>query len=342
MSDVVMVPLEGNKSSVLSVLSVLVVIVNYRTGVLAGNCLHSLATEVKKQKNLKMDVVVVDNDSEDDSVEYIQKIIQQEGWHNWVTLIKSGFNGGFSFGNNIAIRPVFASSTLPRYVYLLNPDTQVFPDAIQALVDFLEAHPTVGIAGSALSTKDGTPWPYAFRFPNILSELERGMRLGIITKLLDKWIVPCKMGKESAQVDWLPGASMMIRREVFDSAGLMDESYFLYFEETDFCLQAQRTGWQCWYVPESKVMHVMGQSTGVTAQEGPAKRLPQYWFESRRKFFIKNHGLFYTIFADLAWMLGHLSWCFRLFIQRKTEIDTPYLLEDFMRNSVLLGKGLNK
>lgn len=320
--------------------SVLVVIVNYRTATLVVDCLRSLSVEVEANSSLELDIVVVDNDSKDNSVEYIQAAITHEGWNDWATLIASDVNGGFSYGNNVAIRTGLRSSNPPEYVYLLNPDTQVFPGAVQALVDFLNNHPKVGIAGSALSTEDGSPWPYAFRFPNILSEIDRGMRLGVVSKLLNKWIVPQEMGQASTQVDWLPGASMMIRREVFDSVGLMDEDYFLYFEETDFCLQAFRTGWQCWYVPQSHVMHVMGQSTGVTAQGGPPRRLPQYWFESRRRFFVKNYGVFYASCADLAWVVGCVSWRLRRLIQRKSEMEPPYVLRDFIQNSVLVGKGL--
>lgn len=133
----------------------------------------------------------------------------------------------------------------------------------------------------------------------------------------------------------------MIRRPVFESIGLMDEEYFLYYEETDFCLQAKRAGWSCWYVPDSKVMHIAGQSTGVTDREGPPKRRPQYVFDSRRRYFVKNHGWLYAALADLAWSIGFGLWRLRRLVQRKPDTDPPYLLVDSLRNSVFLRFGSN-
>ena len=128
---------------------------------------------------------------------------------------------------------------------------------------------------------------------------------------------------------------MMIRREVFESIGLMDEEYFLYYEETDFCLQAKRAGWSCWYVPDSRVMHIAGQSTGVTDRNAAPKRLPQYLFDSRRRYFVKNHGFVYAVCTDLVWSLGYTAWSIRRVIQRKPDTDPPYFLADYLRNNVL-------
>lgn len=312
----------------------LVVIVNYRTPILTINCLCSLASEVQSLPGTR--VAVVDNDSSDGSLEQIGTAIETEGWGNWVSLIPSAHNGGYAFGNNVVIRPVLESSNLPPYFLLLNPDTQVRPGAIKALVDFMDKHPDVGIAGSSFEEADGTPWPITFRFPTVLSEMDSGLRLGVVTRLLSNWVVTRTMTDEEAQVDWLPGASMLIRREVFKSVGLMDEGYFLYCEETDFCLQARRAGWSCWYVPQSRVMHIAGQSTGVTDRKLPPQRLPQYWFDSRRRYFVKNHGLLYAALADAVWIFGFVLWRARRVIQRKPDTDPPKLLKDFLRNSVFL------
>jgi GT2 family glycosyltransferase len=141
-------------------------------------------------------------------------------------------------------------------------------------------------------------------------------------------------------MDWLPGASLLIRREVFETIELMDEGYFLYYEETDFCLQAARYGWECWYVPSSHVMHLAGQSTGVTTPTDQPKRLPQYWFNSRRRYFVKNHGRLYAAIADTVWFLGFVSWRGRRLIQRKPDTDPPCLLQDFVRNSAVLNRGI--
>ncbi len=314
--------------------SLLIVIINYRTPQLTIECLRALASEVPSVPGTQ--VAIVDNNSGDGSVEAIGAAITTESWESWATLLPSNYNGGYAYGNNFAIRPALQSPNPPAYFWLLNSDTQVRPGAIKALVEFMEQHPTVGIVGSSLENPDGTSWSTAFRFPSVLSELEAGLRLGFISKLLSNWVVAQKMGDKPQPVDWLPGASMMIRREVFESIGLMDEDYFLYYEETDFCLQAKRAGWSCWYVPDSRVMHIAGQSTGVTARDGTPRRLPQYVFDSRRRYFVKNHGLVYAALTDFVWTLGFTVWQLRRMVQRKPDTDPPYLLLDTLRNSVFL------
>jgi len=317
--------------------SLLVIIVNYRTARLVVNCLHSLDDEVRSYPGTR--VVVVDNASGDGSVDTISTAITAEAWGSWASVLPSDRNGGYAYGNNLAIRPALQMANPPAYFLLLNPDTEVRPGLFKALIDFMEQHPHVGITGSSLENPDGSIWGTAFRFPSVLSELEHGLRLGLVSKFLASWVVAQKMTDEPQKVDWLPGASMMIRRQVFESIGLMDETYFLYYEETDFCLQANRMGWECWYVPTGRVMHIAGESTGVTSREGPPKRLPQYMFDSRRYYFVKNHGWFYAALADLCWCLGFSLWRVRRIVQRKPDTDPPYLLLDSLRNSVFLKFG---
>lgn len=278
----------------------------------------------------------MDNASGDGSVEKIAQAIAAAGWDNWASLLPSETNGGFAYGNNLAIRPALQSAAPPPYFMLLNPDTEVRPHALKTMIDFMVEHPDVGIVGSGIEAVDGALWPITFRFPSIFSELDNVLRLGIVSKLLAKWVVAQKMTNEAQPVDWLPGASMMIRREVFETVGLMDEEYFLYYEETDFCLQAKRSGWPCWYVPQSRVMHISGQSTGVTGNHGLPKRQPKYLFDSRRRYFVKNHGWLYAALCDGIWLHGFVVWRFRRFIQRKPDLDPPYMLLDFCRNSILL------
>jgi len=315
----------------------LVVILNYRTHQLTIDCLHSLVAEVQALPATQ--VVVSDNDSGDGSVEQIQAAIVTHGWSDWATLMPLDRNGGFAFGNNAPIRVALASDHPPPYILLLNPDTVVRPGALRALVEFMEAHPDVGIAGSRLEDPDGTPQHSAFRFHTVLIEIDSGLRLGIVTKLLDPWIIAPPIADEPCQTDWVAGASMIVRREVFEAIGLMDEAYFMYYEEMDFCLQANRAGWICWYVPNSQVVHLVGQSSGVTNRKQPLKRLPQYLFDSRRRYFLKNYGWFYAVLADVAWASTFTLWQIRRVIQRKPSHDPPQLLSDFLLNSVLLKGG---
>ncbi|HEX2675096.1 MAG TPA: glycosyltransferase family 2 protein [Polyangiales bacterium] len=315
--------------------ALLVVIVNYRTARLTIENLRALQPEVRERGDTR--VVVVDNDSGDDSVDQIGSAIASEGWSDWVLLVPSKHNGGYAWGNNLPIRASLRARRPPSYFHLLNPDAQVRPGALTALVDFFAKNPRAGIAGSLLENADGSDWRTAFRFPTLLGELESGVRLGPVSKLLGKWVVAREMnGVSPEQVDWLPGASMMVRRETLEAVGLMDDAYFLYYEETDFCLQAKRAGWECWYVPQSRVMHIAGQSTGVTVRTNTPKRMPKYVFDSRRRYFVKNHGKLYAAAADAAFIAGYATWRVRRKLQGRPDSDPPHLLIDSVRNSTLL------
>jgi len=329
-----------------SLTRLLVVILNYRTPSLTIDCLRSLVSEVRSLRGKPQAaslpdtrVVVTDNASGDRSVEQIAAAIETEGWGEWASLMPLDRNGGYAFGNNAAIAEALQSTNLPPYILLLNPDTIVRPGALQVLVDFMDEHPDVGIAGSRLEDPDGTPQRSAFRFPNVLSELDFGLRLGVVSKLLSKWIVAPPAPEETCQTDWVAGASMIVRREVFESVGLLDEKYFMYFEEVDFCLRANKSGWPCWYVPQSRVVHLVGQSSGVTDTKRPPRRVPGYWFDSRRRYFLKNHGWAYAAIADAVWVFGFALWRLRRVIQRKPDLDPPKLLNDFLLNSALLKGG---
>ncbi|MFZ4641018.1 MAG: glycosyltransferase family 2 protein [Nodosilinea sp.] len=311
---------------------VLVVIVNYRTPKLTLDCLNSLESEVKSLPNLQ--VVVTDNNSGDGSAQIISTAIAEMGCP-WIKFMPLSRNGGFAYGNNAPIRQGLEAGILPPYVLLLNPDTIVHPGAIRILVDFMEEHRDVGIAGSRLQDRDGTPQDSAFRFHTIWSEIDGGFRLGFITKLLSRRKIAFPMVDAPQQVEWVAGASMLIRREVFEQIGLMDEGYFMYYEEMDFCLQAYRRGWSCWYVPASRVVHLVGQSSGVTDTKSPAKRLPQYIFDSRRRYFLKNYGRFSLLMADIVSITGLATWRVRRVLQGKPDNDPPYLLKDSVKNSFL-------
>lgn len=315
--------------------SVQVVIVHYRTAHLLIECLRSLAEQVPGYPG-RASVVVVDNQSQDGSVQRIAQAIASEGWSDWATLVESPVNGGFAYGNNHAIRPALAGSNPPDLFWLLNPDTKAYPGAMAALARFLAEHPKAGLAGGSLEERPGELWPYAFRFPTLLSELDGGLALGVASRLLSRWSILRPMGDQPASVDWVSGASLMVKREVFEAIGLMDDNYFLYYEETDFCLQAQRAGWECWYVPESRVFHVAGASTGLVDRPPEPRRLPRYWFESRRRFFVKNRSRAYAMATDAVWIAAYLLRRARYVLQGKRDAyQPPQLLGDFVRNSSL-------
>jgi N-acetylglucosaminyl-diphospho-decaprenol L-rhamnosyltransferase len=312
--------------------SVGVVIVNYRTSDLTRDCLHSLAPEVRSLPDCR--VVVVDGGSGDGSAERLIEALRENGWSDWAEVLALAENRGFAAGNNAAVKLLLKSTRPPDYVLLLNPDTVVRPGAIAALIEFLETHPEAGIAGSRLENVDGTPQRSAFRFPGLASEFEAAVKLGLVSRLLKHALVAPPVRDACHPADWVSGASLMIRREVLESVGLLDEGYFLYYEETDLCLRARRAGWECWYVPGSRVVHLVGQSTGMNDSTKPLQRIPTYWLQSRQRFFDKWYGSDYRLLCDAVWALGYLSWRIRRRLQGKPDRDPPALLRDFVAFSL--------
>ena len=310
---------------------VLTITVTYKSAAWTARSLHALQAERARSPGLRLEAVVVDNDS-GDSPE-LRRLIDANGWGDWATLITAERNGGFAYGNNVALARAYAQARRPDFFYLLNPDAEVRPGAVQALVDFFEARPDAGLAASSIEEANGELWPYAFRFPSLASEVESGLSFGPVTTLLRERTVRRVMSDAIEQVDWFPGASMMMRREVVDDIGGMDESYFLYFEETDYLLRAKEAGWTAWYVPASRVAHAAGQSTGVTVRRERPERLPRYWFESRRRYFVKNHGLLQAAAIDVAAMAAYSLGAVKLFIQRRPGV--PSFVPDLLRHSVL-------
>jgi N-acetylglucosaminyl-diphospho-decaprenol L-rhamnosyltransferase len=305
-----------------------IVIVNYRTPELTVDCLRSVEAEIQERGDTH--VVVVDGDSGDDSVEIIGTALKENDWDSWVSFLPLEVNGGFAYGNNAAIGPALERAEPPDFVLLLNPDTIARPEALTHLMDFMDAHPRAGIAGSRLEDRDGTVRYSAFRFASPWSELEGMARLGVVSRLLRPHLVNPPIQDSDHRTDWVAGASMIIRREVFAAIGMLDPEYFLYYEEADFCLRAVRAGWECWYVPASRVIHLVGQSSGVTGAGRTQKRTPPYWFASRRRYFRKNHGLVQALAADAGWLMGYALWSVRRCLTRRQRIDPPCLGRDFI------------
>jgi N-acetylglucosaminyl-diphospho-decaprenol L-rhamnosyltransferase len=318
-------------------LDIAVVIVTYKCAALTIESLRSVAAE-RSAFGLHVRAIVVDNASGD--APPIAAAIESNSWHSWVTLVTAAKNGGFAYGNNLGIARAYAER-IPSYVYLLNPDAQVRPGAIDSLARFLEAHPQVGIAGSSFETLDGSDWPIAFHFPSLKSELLHGMELSPLMRLFKRWTIAQHMTKVSQPIDWICGASMLIRPEVLRSIGGMDENYFLYFEETDFCYRAKQAGFATWYVPESRVMHIMGQSTAVTDVSSGPKRLPSYWFESRRRYFAMTYGTAHAIKIDIVAFLACSIGMLKRAVLGRLHTATPHFIRDLIRHSVVWPRNRN-
>ncbi|MCP3442038.1 glycosyltransferase family 2 protein [Bradyrhizobium sp. CCGUVB14] len=307
----------------------LIVIVNYRVAELTIDCLRSLQDEIAGVPGTR--VAVCENGSGDGSALRIGQAIEANGWGAWCSLLASETNLGFCGGNNVLIRPALATAEPPDYVLLLNPDTVVRPGAIKALVDFMAQNPNVGIAGSRLEDPDGTPQRSAFRFQSALSEFEGAVRLGLVSRLLSRFVVAPPVVDEPTATDWVAGASMIVRREVFADIGLLDEGYFTYFDDIDFCFNACKKGWPTWYVPASRVVHLVGQSTGVNRIP---RRLPAYMLEARRRYFLKNHGALYAALADAGALAGLALFGLRNLASGGKHQAIPHALGDYFRHSV--------
>ncbi|TWT97602.1 N-acetylglucosaminyl-diphospho-decaprenol L-rhamnosyltransferase [Botrimarina colliarenosi] len=314
----------------------LLVLVNYNGSGLTIDCLRSLAPELAKLPGVR--VAVCDNGSEAGEVERLADAVVELGLSDRVDLRAVRCNQGFTGGNNVLIREALASSTPPDAVMLLNNDTLVCPGAIVELVRFLESHPDVGLCGSRLEHPDGESQRAARRFITAASEFEAYARIGVISRLLSSWLVaPPESGSSiPSRCGWIPGAALVVRTEVLRTVGLLDEGLYTYFDDVDYCFRARRAGWPTWYVPTSRIVHLVGKTTHITEAQTRPRRRPAYWFAARRRYFLTNFSAPYAAMADLAAIAGLVLHKTRVFVQRRPDPDPPMLLRDLARHSVLV------
>jgi N-acetylglucosaminyl-diphospho-decaprenol L-rhamnosyltransferase len=310
-----------------------VVIVNYRTADLVLDCLASLHDPDGMPEQTR--IIVVDGASGDGSVDTIGTAIHDRGWAGDTHALALDVNRGFAFGNNRGLERIRAINGEPQYVLFLNPDTVVRPNALSELLAFMDKTPGAGIAGSLLEDPDGTPQACAFTFPSAIGEMESEAGLRVLSRLAGRWRVLAETKTEPTEVDWVSGASMLLRSATLRQTGAFDEAFFLYYEEVDLCLRAARAGWSCHHVPHSRVIHLVGRSTGVTLRHSALPRRPAYWFAARQHYFRKNHGAFSLRLANLGWLIGHLIFRAKCLLKRRwTREVPPHILSDFLRHSV--------
>lgn len=276
--------------------SLAIIILNYRTPQLTIDCLRSLVSEVDPKQH---QVIVVDNCSGDQSIAMIENAIQENAWQDWVKLVASENNGGFSAGNNIGIQQIPAKA-----YWLLNSDTLVRPQALSILLNTLEQNPNVGLLSPRLEWPDGTPQISCFRFHSPKSEMISGAATSVITKALDPFNVPIPVTDSVSYPQWTSFASVIIRREVIDQIGRMDEGYFMYYEDVDFCRRAQQAGWQVMNVPQARVVHLRGGSSSTKKDIATRQRPKAYLYQSRARYFAKFYGITGLWAANACWLLG--------------------------------------
>jgi GT2 family glycosyltransferase len=262
-----------------------IIIVNWNTKEYLLPCLKSI---FKGGQGTGWEVIVVDNGTRDGSREEVKKVFPS------ARLIENEKNFGFAKAANQGLQKASG-----RYALLLNPDTQVENGAIERLVSFMDAHSDVGVAGAQLLNADGTKQNSIANFPSLGTEL--------LNKSLLRWLFPKKFpGKERnysepIEVDSVIGACMMVRRDTLDQVGLLDEDYFLFLEETDWCYRMKKAGWKIYHVPQAEIYHFQGKSA-----ETVKKRARVEFYRSRYHFFKKNRGnlQWFFLFIGLIIRLG--------------------------------------
>ena len=201
---------------------------------------------------MDINVTVVDNASGDGSAEMVAEHFP------WVRMIRNDRNVGFGAAHNQALRAASG-----RYLLILNSDATPGSGALQALVDFLDAHPRVAVAGPRLRYPDGRVQPSRRRFPTLatlLLESTQLQRFSPDNAVLRRYYVADRPDDEPQEVDWLVGACLCVRASAADEVGLFDERFFMYSEELDWCRRFHAAGWRIAYVPQSEVMHMEGAS----------------------------------------------------------------------------------
>jgi GT2 family glycosyltransferase len=246
-----------------------IIIVNWNTKEFLLPCVRSV---LEGEQRISREVIVVDNGSQDGSEDEVKKTIPL------IHLVENEKNLGFARAVNQGIQ-----NASGKYVLLLNPDTRVKNGAIEQLMSFMDAHPEAGVVGAQLLNADGSKQNSIANFPSLATEL--------LNKHLLRWLSPKRFpGKERIysdpiEVDSVIGACMMVRRGVIEQVGVLDEDYFLFLEETDWCYRMKRAGWRIYHVPDAEVYHCQGKSA-----EKEKKRARVEYFRSRYHFFKKNKG----------------------------------------------------
>ncbi|MFO7928621.1 MAG: glycosyltransferase family 2 protein [Candidatus Humimicrobiaceae bacterium] len=250
----------------------IVSIVTFNSLEYIGDCLDSV---LDNKPSCSCHVVVVDNDSQDGTAEFIEKNYPQ------VTLIKNRQNMGFAAANNLAAR-----NTDSQYILLINSDCKVFEHSIQKLVDFMDKNKGAAVAGPKIINSDGSIQHSCRKFPSMLNATVHTLLTVVYPEnpFSRKYKLADIDKSKPFEVDWVSGSCMMVRRKAIEGAGMLDEKYFMYVEDLDICFRMWKQGWKVYYFPYAKVLHHVGGSSG-----GKDIRASYRMQKSVFRFFWKNH-----------------------------------------------------
>lgn len=284
-----------------------VIIINYKTPELtlssAKSVIDAGSQEISK-------TVIIDNHSCDGSMDFLGAAVDEKIGNMPISLIESPRNGGFSFGNNEVIQ-AFPSS----YYLLLNSDAALDRGVIEVLLDQLRAYPDVGIVGPLVTGDDNSHQVSCFNDRTIANEFLRAANTGFLSRLFGRFgirEVAQAPGGGGRDVEWLSFVAVLIRAEVIADIGLMDDGYFMYLEDNDYCRRARQKGWRVRYEPGGRVFHANKGWSGRYLE-----KQPRYYYESRTRYFVKFYGRSGWFLANLAWSAGRLVSLSRELIERK-------------------------
>jgi len=292
-----------DKSKNDGMIKVSIVIVSYRTAEMTIQCIKSVLDTCDGDW---WEVIVVDNFSNDGSCMEIEDFIAVCGAGAQISLIRNQHNGGYSAGNNVGI-----SRSRGGYVLLLNSDAVLGENTVEKLSKCLDEDPGIGLASPGLYSVDRKQQNGCFRYPQPLSELVKAAATGPISRALYLYDPSIKLSNDRTFPEWTSFACVMIRRKLFETVGMLDDEFFMYFEDIDFCRRARDSGWAIINDPNASVIHLGGGSSNVTTSISLRRRVPRYYYESRSRYYYKYYGHIGLMNANIFWSLGYLIAFFR-------------------------------
>jgi GT2 family glycosyltransferase len=275
-------------------IDVSIIIVNWNIRDILRDCLRSVYEQTRV---IAFEVIVIDNASSDDSVAMVREEFPQ------VILIENSENRGFAAANNQGIRIAQG-----RYILLLNPDTIVLDKAIEKTVVFADSHPDVGVVGCQVLENDTKIQRTCFAFPsvgNLILQKTGLRRLFPRSRLFGREDMGWWNRDTQRDVDVVSGMFMLVRHEAIEQVGLMDEDYFVYAEETDWCFRFRQAGWRCVFAPVGKIIHLDG---GNKSTDKVIVKMYVQFQKSILIFYRKNRG-------SVAWMMARVIYCVDMLIR---------------------------